>query len=71
MLEHWDCLTGENQELWRALTRDHIRLVQQRQRLPTPMRFAQLAGFQLGKPLLQCLAEDAVQVSEQPSPCLT
>ena len=76
-MEHWDCLTGENhQELWRALKRDHIRPVQQQQRLGSPMSLAQLAGLHLGKPLLQCLAEEILQVSAValsclPEPCLT
>ena len=63
VLEHWDCLTGENQKLWRAIKQEHIRTVQQRQRLQHPMGFAQLAGLQLGKLLLQCLAEETMRVS--------
>ena len=70
VVEHWDCLTGTNQELWRALKRNHIRAVQQRQRNRYPTRFASLAGRHLGIRLLQCLAEETVQVSAVALSCL-
>ena len=70
VLEHWDCLTGTNQKLWHALKPCHIRRVQQRRRRQHPSGLAQLAGAQLGKLLLRCLAKTELQVSASALPCL-
>ena len=76
VLEHWDCLTGTNQKLWRALKQDHIRRVHQRQKRRRRSDLARLAGAQLGKLLLKCLVKIEMQVSAPAlscsrEPCLT
>ena len=69
-MEHWECLTGSNHEGWRALKREHIRQVQQRERFQVPISFMLLAWDELGSLLIPRLADIELQVSAAALYCL-